>query len=79
MSTKLLDTDDALWERHLRVNLTGAFSMSRAVLAGMLAARWGRIINVASIAARQGYPYIAAYAASKHGLLGLTRALAQRS
>jgi short-subunit dehydrogenase len=44
--------------------------MSRAVLAGMLAARWGRIINVASIAARQGTPYIAAYAASKHGLSG---------
>jgi NAD(P)-dependent dehydrogenase (short-subunit alcohol dehydrogenase family) len=77
VSAKLLDTDDALWERHLRVNLTGAFLMSRAVLPGMLAARWGRIVNVASIAARQGYPYVAAYAASKHGLLGLTRALAQ--
>ena len=75
VSAKLLDTDDALWERHLRVNLTGAFLMTRAVLPGMLAARWGRIVNVASIAGRQGYPYIAAYAASKHGLLGLTRAL----
>src|SRR5262249_60170925 len=51
--------------------------MTRALLPGMLAARWGRIINIASIAGRQGYPYIAAYAASKHGLLGLTRALAQ--
>jgi NAD(P)-dependent dehydrogenase (short-subunit alcohol dehydrogenase family) len=77
VSAKLLDTDDALWERHLRVNLTGAFLMTRAVLPGMLAARWGRIINIASIAGRQGYPLIAAYAASKHGLLGLTRALAQ--
>jgi NAD(P)-dependent dehydrogenase (short-subunit alcohol dehydrogenase family) len=77
VSAKLLDTDDALWERHLRVNLTGAFLMSRAVLAGMLTARWGRIVNVASIAGRQGFPYVAAYAASKHGLLGLTRALAQ--
>jgi 3-hydroxybutyrate dehydrogenase len=77
VSAKLLDIDDALWERHLRVNLTGAFLTSRAVLPGMLAARWGRIVNVASIAGRQGYPYIAAYAASKHGLLGLTRALAQ--
>ena len=77
ISAKLVDTDDALWERHLRVNLTGAFLMTRAALPGMLAARWGRIINIASIAGRQGYPYIAAYAASKHGLLGLTRALAQ--
>jgi NAD(P)-dependent dehydrogenase (short-subunit alcohol dehydrogenase family) len=76
-SAKFLDTDDALWERHLRVNLTGAFLVTRAVLPGMLAARWGRVVNIASIAARQGYPYIAAYAASKHGLLGLTRALAQ--
>ena len=77
VSAKLQDTDDALWERHLRVNLTGAFLVTRAVLPGMLAARWGRIINIASIAGRQGYPLIAAYAASKHGLLGLTRALAQ--
>ena len=77
VSAKFLDTDDALWERHLRVNLTGAFLVTRAVLPGMLAARWGRVINVASIAGRQGYPYVAAYAASKHGLLGLTRALAQ--
>jgi NAD(P)-dependent dehydrogenase (short-subunit alcohol dehydrogenase family) len=77
VSAKLLDTDDALWERHLRVNLTGAFLMTRAVLPGMLAARWGRIINVASSAGRQGYAYVTAYTASKHGLLGLTRALAQ--
>lgn len=77
VSAKLLDTDDALWERHLRVNLTGAFLVTRAVLPGMLDARWGRIINIASIAGRQGYPYVAAYTASKHGLLGLTRALAQ--
>jgi len=76
VSAKVLDTDDALWERHLRVNLTGAFYMSRAVLPGMLAARWGRIVNIASTAAREGFPYVAAYVASKHGLLGLTRALA---
>lgn len=76
VSAKVADTDDALWERHLRVNLTGAFYTSRAVLPGMLAAGWGRIINVASSAAKQGYPYVAAYVASKHGLVGLTRALA---
>ncbi|MGH7322889.1 MAG: SDR family NAD(P)-dependent oxidoreductase, partial [Candidatus Rokuibacteriota bacterium] len=76
VSAKLTDTDDALWERHLRVNLTGAFYTSRAVLPQMLAARWGRIVNIASTAARAGFPYVAAYVASKHGLLGLTRALA---
>jgi NAD(P)-dependent dehydrogenase (short-subunit alcohol dehydrogenase family) len=75
-SAKAIETDDALWERHLRVNLTGAFYASRAVLPAMLAARWGRIINIASTAARQGFPYVVAYVASKHGLLGLTRALA---
>jgi NAD(P)-dependent dehydrogenase (short-subunit alcohol dehydrogenase family) len=76
VSAKLADTDDALWARHLAVNLTGAFYASRAVLPGMLAARFGRIVNIASTAARQGFPYVAAYVASKHGLLGLTRALA---
>jgi NAD(P)-dependent dehydrogenase (short-subunit alcohol dehydrogenase family) len=76
VSARVLDTDDGLWARHLDVNLTGAFYASRAVLPAMLAARWGRIINVASTAARQGFPYVAAYVASKHGLLGLTRALA---
>jgi NAD(P)-dependent dehydrogenase (short-subunit alcohol dehydrogenase family) len=76
VSARVLDTDDGLWARHLDVNLTGAFYMSRAVLPAMLAARWGRIVNVASAAARLGFPYVAAYVASKHGLLGLTRALA---
>ncbi len=76
VSAKLADTDEALWDCHLRVNLTAAFLASRAIVPGMLAARWGRIINVASTAARQGFPYVTAYVASKHGLLGLTRALA---
>jgi NAD(P)-dependent dehydrogenase (short-subunit alcohol dehydrogenase family) len=76
VAARLGDVDDALWERHLRVNLTGAFYASRAVLPGMLAARWGRIVNIASTAARQGYPFVSAYVAAKHGLLGLTRALA---
>jgi NAD(P)-dependent dehydrogenase (short-subunit alcohol dehydrogenase family) len=75
-SARVTETDDALWDQHLRVNLTGAFYASRAVLPAMLAARWGRIVNIASTAARQGFPYVVAYVASKHGLLGLTRALA---
>jgi 3-hydroxybutyrate dehydrogenase len=69
-------TDEAMWQRHIAVNLTGTFHCTRSALPGMLAARWGRIINIASIAGKTGAPYIAAYAASKHGVLGLTRVLA---
>jgi len=58
------------WNRILAVNATSAF------LPGMLAAGWGRVVNVASIAGLQGAPYIAAYAASKHALVGFTRAVA---
>jgi NAD(P)-dependent dehydrogenase (short-subunit alcohol dehydrogenase family) len=75
-SAKLTDTSDEMWEGMLRVNATGAFYCTRAVLPMMLHAKWGRIVNVASIAAKAGAPYIAAYAASKHALLGLTRAVA---
>jgi NAD(P)-dependent dehydrogenase (short-subunit alcohol dehydrogenase family) len=75
-SAKLTDTTDEMWDRMLRVNATGAFYCTRAVLPIMLQAKWGRIVNVASIAAKVGAPYIAAYAASKHALLGLTRAVA---
>lgn len=75
-SAKLTDTTDEMWDRMLQVNATGSFYCTRAVLPMMLQAKWGRIVNVASIAAKAGAPYIAAYAASKHALLGLTRAVA---
>jgi NAD(P)-dependent dehydrogenase (short-subunit alcohol dehydrogenase family) len=64
------------WERHLRVNATGPYLLTREVLPGMLARGWGRIINVASLAGLYGAPYVTAYTASKHALVGLTRALA---
>jgi NAD(P)-dependent dehydrogenase (short-subunit alcohol dehydrogenase family) len=69
-------TDPQLWERHLRVNATGPYLMTRAVLPGMLERGWGRVINIASLAGLDGAPYVAAYTASKHALVGLTRALA---
>jgi NAD(P)-dependent dehydrogenase (short-subunit alcohol dehydrogenase family) len=75
-SAKLSETTDEMWDRMLRVNATGAFYCMRAVLPMMLEAKWGRVLNMASIAARAGAAYIAAYAASKHALLGLTRAVA---
>jgi NAD(P)-dependent dehydrogenase (short-subunit alcohol dehydrogenase family) len=69
-------TDPSLWERHLRVNVTGPYLCTREVLPGMLARGWGRVINVASLAGLYGAPYVTAYTASKHALVGLTKALA---
>ena len=64
------------WDQVLHVNLTAPFQLIRAVLPGMIERRWGRIINIASTLAKTGAPYTAAYTASKHGLLGLTRSVA---
>lgn len=75
-STPLSKTTDDLWQRHLGINLTGSFYCMREALPEMLDRGWGRIINIASIAGKTGAPYIAAYSASKHGLLGLTRSVA---
>ncbi|WP_370660971.1 SDR family NAD(P)-dependent oxidoreductase [Massilia cavernae] len=75
-SAPFVRTDAELWQRMLDVNLSGAFYCSRAVLPAMLAAGWGRIINVASTAGLTGYRYVAAYCAAKHGMVGMTRALA---
>jgi NAD(P)-dependent dehydrogenase (short-subunit alcohol dehydrogenase family) len=75
-SAKFSDTDEALWNRILAVNLTGTYLCTRHALPDMLAARFGRVVNVASIAGLRGAPYIAAYASSKHAVIGLTRSLA---
>ncbi len=75
-SAPFLKTDPALWRRMMAVNLDGTFHCTQAALAGMLAAGWGRIINIASTAGMTGYGYVTAYCAAKHGVVGLTRALA---
>lgn len=75
-SAPFLKTDEKLWRQLMSVNVDGAFRCSQAALPDMLTAGWGRIVNVASIAGLVGQPYIAAYCASKHALVGLTRALA---
>ena len=75
-SASFARTDPALWERHLRVNATGPYLCTREALPGMLARGWGRVINVASLAGLYGSAYVTAYTASKHALVGLTRALA---
>lgn len=75
-SAPLSKTDAVFWERHIAANLTGPFYCCKAVEAGMRRAGWGRIVTIASVAGLRGYPYISAYCASKHGVIGLTRALA---
>lgn len=75
-SATFVNTTDELWQRHIAINLSGTFYCTRAALPAMLERGWGRIINIASIAAKTGAPYVAAYTASKHGVLGLTRSLA---
>ena len=64
------------WERVFAVNVTGTFLCTQAFMPGLVDAGWGRVINIASIASKIGHPYIAAYAASKHAVLGFTRAVA---
>lgn len=75
-SATLDKTTDELWHRHLAINLSGTFYCTRSALPSMLSNGWGRIINIASIAGKTGAPYISAYAASKHGVIGLTRSVA---
>ena len=69
-------TDTALWNRMLGVNLTGTYLCTREVLPAMVKQDYGRVINVASTAGLIGYGYVSAYCAAKHGVIGLTRALA---
>ncbi len=67
--------DFADWQRTMDVNINGVFHCSQLVLPSMQAAGWGRIINIASVASLRGFPYVSGYCASKHAVLGLTRAL----
>lgn len=69
-------TGRAQWDRMIALNLTSVFLTTRAVLPQMLEAPWGRVINVASTAGLKGYPYVSAYVAAKHAVVGLTRSLA---
>ncbi|HEY3786118.1 MAG TPA: SDR family oxidoreductase [Steroidobacteraceae bacterium] len=75
-SAKFTDTDERLWTRLLSVNLTGTFLCTRQAITDMLQEGFGRVVNIASMAGLRGAPYIAAYASSKHAVIGLTRSLA---
>ena len=75
-SMPLAKMDEIFWNEHLAVNLTGTFLCTRAFLPAMMERGWGRVINVASVAGKTGWPYTSAYCASKAGVLGFTRAIA---
>ena len=75
-SHKFLGHSDDLWHHLLNVNLNGVYYVTKAFVPEMVGQKWGRIINIASVASKVGSKYTAAYTASKHGVLGLTRALA---
>jgi NAD(P)-dependent dehydrogenase (short-subunit alcohol dehydrogenase family) len=75
-SHRFVDHPDELWEQMLAINLTSVYRVTKAFVPPMIERRRGRIINIASTAAKVGGKYIAAYTAAKHGALGLTRALA---
>jgi len=75
-SAPFAKTEPDFWDRHFAVNVRGPYLLTRALLPGMLERRWGRVINVASLAGLVGSPYVTAYTASKHALVGFTRALA---
>jgi NAD(P)-dependent dehydrogenase (short-subunit alcohol dehydrogenase family) len=75
-SHRFVDHPDELWDQMLTVNLTSVYYVTKAFIPKMIEARRGRIINIASVMSKIGGKYVAAYTAAKHGLLGLTRALA---
>ena len=71
---KSIELDE--WNRLIQVNATGPFLCTQAFMPGMLATGWGRVVTIASIAGKVGHPYVAAYTASKHAVIGFTRAVA---
>lgn len=75
-SAPLARTPRGLWDRTIATNLTGTFLCTQAAVNDMVNAGWGRVVNIASIAGLVGAPYISAYCASKHGVVGFTRAVA---
>ena len=72
-------TTREIWDELIGINLTGTFLCCQEVVPGMMEAKSGRIVNVASTAGLRGYKTMSAYCASKHGVMGLTRALAQET
>lgn len=76
LSAPLERTTDEMWDRILELDATSPFRVTRALVPQMIAAGWGRVVNIASNAGVSGYGYTAAYCAAKHAMVGFTRALA---
>ena len=77
MNAKLVvDFDDDFWDTSIRLNLTVPYLLSKAFMPSMIEAGWGRVINISSVVGKMGFLTGAAYSASKHGLIGLTRTAA---
>jgi len=76
VSASITNTTDEQWQQMLDLNLTAPFRCIRRAVPGMLERRQGRIVVIASVAAKRGEPYISAYTASKHGILGVVRSAA---
>lgn len=76
LSAKLVDTTDEMWQSQLDLLLTAPFRCIRRAVPGMVDRGWGRVVVVASVASKRGEPYVSAYTAAKHGVLGLVRASA---
>ena len=74
-SAPLVEVDLAAWQRTFRINVEGTFLMCRAFVPGMVASGWGRVVNLASIAAKDGNPNQSAYSASKAAVVALTKSL----
>ena len=78
-SEKFLDTDRALWDRLIAANLTSVFLCTKQVMPSMLAAKQGRVVNIASTLGVKGAARMVAYTSAKHGVVGFTRALARET
>jgi 3-oxoacyl-[acyl-carrier protein] reductase len=71
----ITEQTDEDWQQNIAVNLTGVFNMCRAVVPHMLSRKYGRIVNIASIAGKEGNPRMAPYSATKAGVIGLTKSI----
>jgi len=76
VAAPLRDTDDAMWQSGLDLNLTAPFRLMRRFVPDLVEQKFGRVVVIASVASKVGKPYVSAYTAAKHGVLGLTRAVA---